>query len=424
MPEAGFDREPLSLNLPTATGRVEGHLWHQKSDKKNKGIWAFAEGHLANPLYHVLGGYEEREILKFQADENGRFQVDDVPVGLNRVVVPYQVHDVVYSLTWSALVEEGQTTAMRGFDPDGHREFTLAIEIGDGSKAQYESGTGLGASRKVDNVTLASRLFSSDKEPSRPREPMFQVDLEPISKGPLWFADPDWQKLDAHRKVILPDVGPGTYRLRLYDWLGRRDFGGGQLFDGEVIVPPGGGGEVRIPLGAGCITGKISETKESYLHNIEVTALAKAGNLPARRAYCDLSGNFCVRYLAPGTYSLFIHDPEAGFCRVDDVVVPAGVVDVGERTLSAGASIRGEIRFARPSPVPDAVVAIGPSGVSLRRELEVYSSFDRVDLAGLWPGHWTISARRGDEILATGEIDVKAAETIPITLTVGGDKKP
>ncbi len=68
---------------------------------------------------------------------------------------------MIDSYTWSALVVEGKTTIVRAFDPEGRREFTLAFAIGDGSKAQYESGTGLGASRKVDNVTVRPRRMIS-----------------------------------------------------------------------------------------------------------------------------------------------------------------------------------------------------------------------------------------------------------------------
>jgi hypothetical protein len=191
-----------------------------------------------------------------------------------------------------------------------------------------------------------------------------------------------------------------------------------------VVVPPGGRGEVRIALGAGCITGKIPALEENFERPVEVTAVPKENHTPPRRARCDDDGNFCVRYLSPSTYSLFIHDPHAGFCRLDDVKVPAGVVDVGERMISAGATIRGAIHFARPSRVPDEVVAVGPLGASVRLAFLVYSSFDKFDLVGLWPGHWTVSARSGDEVLATGEVDVKGTGTFPVTLTVGGYQKP
>ncbi len=60
---------------------------------------------------------------------------------------------------------------------------------------------------------------------------------------------------------------------------------------------------------------------------------------------------------------------------------------------------------------PTKCVAVGPSGVSVRQAFVVYSSFDRVELAGLWPGHWIVSARSGDEVLAMGEVDVKGTGT-------------
>jgi hypothetical protein len=224
--------------------------------------------------------------------------------------------------------------------------------------------------------------------------------------------------------VVLPDVGPGTYRLRVYDWLGLRDLDGGPLFDREVVVPAGGRGAERIPLGAGCITGKIPAPKENFERPVEVTAVSRRGGTSYRRTRCDDDGNFCVRYLSPGRYTLFVNDPNSGFCRLDDVDVPAGVVDVGERVLSPGATIIGAIQFARPSRVPDEVVSIGPLGASVRRAIPVYSSFDRFVLAGIWPGHWTVSARNGDDVLAEAEVDVNGAGTFGVTLTTGTGNRP
>ena len=418
----------VRIDVPTTMGRVEGRVWYPKS--RGGGVWAFADGYVGGFRFKGLGEDDSRSIA-FQADENGHFAVDRVPVGMTTVGFPFQFFDVIDSYRWSALVVEGQTTEVGAFDPEGHREFTLAFAIGDGSKAQYQSGTGLGASRKVDNVTVSTDMASllEKKVAVTPREPMFRVELVPVSKDPLSFAEPDWEDLDAQRKIVLPDVGPGTYRLRVYDWLGVRDLDGGPLFDRDVVVPPGGRGEARIAPGAGCITGKIPPPKANALRftldrPVEVTAMAKGSRTPSRRTRCDDDGNFCVRYLSPGTYSLFINDPEWGFCRVDAVEMSAGVVDIGERTLSAGARVSGKIEFPRPSRVPDAVVAVGPSGVSVRRAFAVYSSFDQVELAGLWPGRWTVSARNGDEVLATAALDIEGTGTSHLTLTVGGGQGP
>ncbi len=242
VPGGGLDVGIVRIDVPTTMGRVEGRVWYPKS--RGGGVWAFADGYVGGFRFKGLGEDDSRSIA-FQADENGHFAVDRVPGGMTTVGFPFQFFDVIDSYRWSALVVEGQTTEVGAFDPEGHREFTLAFAIGDGSKAQYQSGTGLGASRKVDNVTVSTDMASllEKKVAVTPREPMFRVELVPVSKDPLSFAEPDWEDLDAQRKIVLPDVGPGTYRLRVYDWLGVRDLDGGPLFDRDVVVPPGGRGE-------------------------------------------------------------------------------------------------------------------------------------------------------------------------------------
>jgi hypothetical protein len=179
---------------------------------------------------------------------------------------------------------------------------------------------------------------------------------------------------------------------------------------------------VRIALGAGSITGKIPAPKVPYERLVEVTAVAKGSRAPAQRTTCDFDGNygnFCVRYLSPGSYSVFIHDPRSGFCRVDDVEVPAGEVSVGERELSAGATVIATIQFVSPTRVPDEFIAVGPLGVRVRRVFPMSSSFDRVELAGLWPGRWTLSACCDREVLATGQVDLKETGTFQVGLSAG-----
>ena len=314
--------------------------------------WAFANGEIRTFVSDNLRDDDE-SIIRFQADENGRFKVDCVPVGLVTVEFPFQVFDVIGSYNSSALVVKGETTVIQAFDPAKPSELRLAFMIGDGSPRQYQTGTGLSAARKVENVTVdrapsaISRILGMGH-----REPMFRVDLVPVSKGQLSFADSDWTRLDARGKIVLPDVGDGTYRVRVFDWLGLVGLDSGPLFDREVVVAPGGGGEVRIRLDAGCITGKIPALNDNYWRPVEVTAIANGNRALPHRARCDDDGNFCVRYLSPGIYSLFIHDPNSGYCRVDQIAVLAGAVDIGERTLSRGATINGEIHFERTSRYP------------------------------------------------------------------------
>ena len=255
-------------------------------------------------------------------------------------------------------------------------------------------------------------MFSDlEKTGATPREPMFRVELVPVSKDPLAFARPDWEQLDAQRKLVLPDVGPGTYRLRVYDWLGLAT-------RQRASVRPGSGRAARRSRRrarrAGrrlyhgqdpCAKGRLRATRggdrrgEGKPYSVATggaaTTTATSASATCRRVptHCSLTTR------------------SRAFCRLDDVEVPPGVVDVGERTLSAGATISGAIQFVRPSRVPDEVRGGRPIGRLGAQAFAVYSSFDRVELAGLWPGHWTVSARSGDEVLAIGEVDVEGTGT-------------
>lgn len=418
VPGHGLDVGTVHLDVPTATGRIEGRVWRPKY--MEEGPWAFTKGYVGAFRFEAIPGIDEGESIEFRADENGRFAVDNVPVGLTTVGFSYAMADVIHTDTWQVRVVEGQTTEVRAHDPARPHRLALAFAIGDGSKAQYESGTGLGAARGVDNVTLTSSFFAEiEKRERRPLEPSFRVALTPLSQGTLSFEEPNWADLDAERNLVLPDVGAGRYRLRVYDWLGSTDLESEPLFDREVVVPPDGRGQVEIALGAGCITGKIPPLKENFKRPVVVTAVAKGGRERTRQARCDDGGNFCVRYLSPGSYSLFIHDPKSGFCRVDDVQVPAGAVDIGERVLTPGATIRGAISFVRPTRVPDEVVATHSTGASVRLAFEVYSSFDRFEIAGFWPGRWRVSARGGEERLGVSEVNVDGTGLFPVDLTAG-----
>jgi hypothetical protein len=111
-------------------------------------------------------------------------------------------------------------------------------------------------------------------------------------------------------KVTAPSWVPSNMRARLVPRRHKSDIGGmpsapiaEELATRPAICwpSPGGGGEVGIPLGAGCITGKIPALKDNYWRLVEVTAVAKANHALTRQARCDNDGNFCVRYLSPGT---------------------------------------------------------------------------------------------------------------------------
>jgi hypothetical protein len=408
---ADVDLGAFRFDVPAATGRIEGRFWKRKDE--GGGPWAFAKGYVGD-----YPGFNDSAIsLPLVADEEGRFKVDNVPVGTTTVGIPWQFFDVAGSYTWTVQVVAGKTTVVRGFEPDQPRKLVLDLAVGDGSKAQYESGTGLGAERKVENVTVKEDREimigrnTTKPAPPQPHPPLFRVELRTISKNSLAIEDDEWQEINDKRQIVLPDVGAGTYRLRLSDWLGWRDLKGGYLFDKEIAVPEGVRQAIHVPLGAGSITGKIPPPKETYNRPVEVTAISRGERAPSPRVRCDDEGNFCVRYLAPGIYTLFVHDLNAGYCRVDDIVVPAGTTDVGEKTLNPGATVTVSIQFARPSLLPDAVVATDDRGVTVTRSFEGRSSNDQINIPGLWPGRWNIEAVAAEIVIARGTIEIKGGES-------------
>ncbi|QEH39121.1 hypothetical protein OJF2_77330 [Aquisphaera giovannonii] len=431
VPAEGIDMGALPIRIPVATGRIEGRVWHPKGE--GGAPWAFGDGYVGDYSPEVCEtidldprGEDHLHSIPFLSDEDGRFRVDRVPVGLNAVSFLYLTGDVQLAYTWYALVAEGQTTRVLAFAPDARRPFTLAPAIGDGSASQFVSGTGLDASRRAEDFASISGTFAALSNRSvRAREPVFWVELMPLSNAPLSFAFPGWVDLDAEGKVVLPDVAPGTYRLRVRDWHDFKGREGLPLFDASVVVPPGGRGEVRIPLGGGCIKGKVPSPRGISDWPVEVTAVAAENRGASRQARCDGKGNFCIRYLPPGAYTLFIRDPTSGrFARVEDVQVRDNAVDIGERQLEPGAILRGGIRFERPTPVPDEVVATGPRGVVARRAFRDDEGCDRVDLAGLWPGRWVVSARSRGEAVATAEVEVKGTGPHEVDLVARGKAEP
>ena len=302
VPPADLDVGQIRL---AGRGRIEGRVF--RSPEHGGGVWSFADGYVRFP------GRSSAENITMLSDEDGRFSVDGVFVGLVKIGFPYMIFDVVYADEWAVQVVEGQTTRVDLLDPDGQRALAIKFHIGDGSLAQYKSGTGSGADRKVDNVTKRSAGFGGDEgEPFMPR---FRVDLIPRSRAPLSFVDPEWAELDPFKRVGLSDVSPGSYRLRVMDWLGSRDFDEGILHEQEITMP-NGGVPITVSLGGGCITGRFSGGVE-LLNPPQVIAVPRGGrSAAAGRTRCDGDWNFCVRYLESQTYTLFAHDARNGWSRV------------------------------------------------------------------------------------------------------------
>jgi hypothetical protein len=306
------------------------------------------------------------------------------------------------------------------------------VAIGDGSNEQYESGTGQSAMRARRTVIVGSHSQTPTVDDIVPDpEPIFGAVLIPLSKGPISFPKPDWLCPDANRKLLLHNVSPGTYRLVVYDWLafsmiqgymiGVDTIENEPLFDQHVVVTLGDRKLAQIPLGAGCITGNSGGGRGKLLDSRpEAIAVPNRPDGQSRRAEFENDGTFCIRYVTPGNYSLYIRKQDVGYCLIDNVQVPAGSIDVGEQKLKPGSTVICSVQFPRVSRLPTEILAMGPAGVCVRRRFAVYSSFDHLELGGLWPGRWTFSVLSHGEILAKNDVDIRARGTYRTNLVGKG----
>ena len=123
-----------------------------------------------------------------------------------------------------------------------------------------ESGTGLGASRKVDNVTVDSRMFASAVQKNGVRAARADVpggvgaDFQRVrSRSP----SPTGRSSMRSGRWCCPTSAPARTGSDSTTGSAASGSTAAPCSTREVIVPPGGRGEVPVPLGAGCITGKI-----------------------------------------------------------------------------------------------------------------------------------------------------------------------
>src|SRR4029078_13472543 len=147
------------------------------------------------------------------------------------------------------------------------------------------------------------------------RNPMFSIQLTPLQQTAA--ALPDWSVLPETGNIRLSYIASGKYHLRILDWQGSVSVMD-RVYESEIEIGPGSR-TITIPLGAGSVAGQIKWTDENHFLTV-VYALRETG-LICRRAYCDNSGNFCLRYLPSGKYVLKAHDHKAGWSDLGSVNV-------------------------------------------------------------------------------------------------------
>ena len=369
---------------------------------EKRGLWAFAEGNIS---FQDTGGrsnkndFRHLESIPFKADERGRFHVDGVPVGLVSVNIPYHITaDIIGSHTRTAKVVEGKTSEVRFFDTSPEWEVRCKVVVGDGSDAQFSTGTGIGTKRLVENVTT--------------RSPMLNIGLKPLGAEPLSFCESDWEELGSEKRIVLSDVHPGKYRLVVSDWMGSRGFEG-SLYEKEIEIKPGGS-TFSIPLGAGCITGAVQWSGD-YRYMIHVLAVGKKTHI-ILHARCDGQGNFCARYLPEDEYTLWAHDYDAGWCKLGQISVKNACADIGVHKLAAGGTITGKVPARWAADLAATIEATDQQGIAIENLNYNKSVQQDFAISGLWPGKWVVKLSKGDRVIAQKDVELKSTETVSCEL--------
>lgn len=378
------------------TGRLVGQVYWPFAEK---GEWAFADGEIRSHSEFRF----DREPIHFKADEHGRFQVDDVPATDIRVGFPYRAtaHFIAH-FGGCARIVPGQTTIVRYHVPGRKDNVFLDLMIGDGSKKQFATGTGRAATRQVGKEEIDRKLC-------------YYVRLTPAEAKPTYFpeAGPHWIVDSLPPQVTLTDVAPGKYHL----WMGDGQVHGdlsSELYRATIEVTSKQRA-VRIPLGAGSVTGQIKGPADHFGY-ADVLAISENGKL-RRLSRTDQDGSFCLRYLSEGRWILRAHDDKAGWCRIGEVVVNKDTQDVGVHQLKAGGAISVSIDLGKATQLPDAVLAINEDGFHI--EARAYRNWDedKFMISGLWPGSWTLKLTSGETVLATSKVKLEGTENVRAKLS-------
>ena len=399
--DGGLELGTLTLR---GTGTVAGRAFKPKD--WGGGPWAFAAGDVV--FFSPEAGLSDRDLpvglraIPFKADENGNFRVTGVPAGRVHVSIPWNATaDIVSSHGRDIIVAEGRQTEVRFFDPDGAWDVTLRVKIGDGSPEQYASGTGGGAKRPVGNVTT--------------REPAFSVELAPKEDGPGSWCAQDFEELREGR-ILLPDVSPGTYRLRMFEWMGSRGFTEGLVSEAEIEVGPDRR-TFDVSLGGGSVGGKVRWTTDNS-RMIQVIAM-ETTTRALRLARADDKGNFCARFLPDGRYVLYAHDGTAGWCRMGEATVKGGSVDVGEHELRAGGSIEAAVELPPGTTLPVMLRVTDAQGIRVEALDPLWKSQGACAVRSLWPGEWTVELVAAEGVVAKATVKIAEKETAQCELKPG-----
>ena len=365
------------------TGSIFG-VARQPHDPRT--VWRFATGEIC---IAGIGADSDKAYLKFKTDAEGRFRVAGVPAGRVTVSFPYfATADIMESMTREAWVVEGKETEIRFEGIGGAWTQPLRL-LFDGS----EVVPAYAGARKVENVTT--------------RAPMFRFEVSPLGTGPVsGMGSTEWSA-DEKAGPAIPDLAPGRWRIRVYDWLGSRGFDEG--LRAATIAEVGAQRQpVTVELGGKTLCGQVTAPRKTRRY-IRIVAVGKSCGR-VFLSHGDGDGNFVVRHLPEDEYLVHAHDDDGGWCDLGTHRLNQVVVDCGVHGLSEGGHVAGKLDCGLQTGREQVdLSAVGPGGVEIPvDELREDGSYR---FGNLMPGKWTIIARLDDRELARHPVEVLKGQT-------------
>ena len=370
------------------TGRIVGRA-SAPYDETDRAPWPFVRGEIIPA--DVPGRIE------FITDEDGRFTVQDAPVGRVNVAFHYMISADVGGLhSRKVQVVEGRESQVWFAPPPGTPDVPLEFIVGDGSEAHRLAGLGLRKSRPA------------EKDDSSPWEdPHLGIEITPPED--VSAAIPPTTTCRIERPGVTPltvrGIPKGHCRLHVTAYstepLFEREL---NVTDTTAHAPP-----IRVRLSPASIIG----TVEPAGGRTSVYAVPENQKRPLQIE--DVFGDtWAFRFVADGKYTVLARDPDRGWARAENQAVAAGTItDAGTLRFSPGGVIQGRITLPPRHGVLGSVTATDSRGLEV--SVSPGSSFR---IPNLWPGQWTVSLfdRSGDHVLGTGTATIAATETVSCDL--------
>jgi hypothetical protein len=119
-----------------------------------------------------------------------------------------------------------------------------------------------------------------------------------------------------------------------------------------------------------------------------------------------------LRYLPDDNYTLYAHDYDAGWQRLEKTKVKNNCVDVGVHKLVPGGTIAGKVATRWGTDFSVSIEAMDAQGMSIENPNYYKVIGEQFEISNLWPGKWTVKLSKDGRVIAEREVEIRGTETV------------